>query len=261
MMHILVIGKPRCRTSYLTSAMVNKFNISNNYYENYNYNFNFEGYIEKLKLTKSNPDIEHIVKKQSNHLETITEKLFSENNGIIKLFPRHIISHLGDKRKIYSFKDFNYKIISNISKTLRLDKFNTILLLDRELPNAAISYIVGKITGQALFTEQEKVLVNNIASSPITITEAFIPQLNYFILEYIVYQDLYNFMKNNYNCKTLHYDNVVSYVTKELNINDNYYIDPKFDYSKIVTNYDDIVMHCNLKYEEYSNLYIKNNFI
>ena len=146
-MHILVIGKPRCRTSYLTSAMVNKYNISYNYHEDYNYNFNFNEYIERVKLIKSCPDIQHVYEKQLNHLETITEKVFSQNNGIIKLFPRHIISHLGDKRKIYSYKDFNYKIVSNISKTLRLDKFNQIFLLDRELPNAAISYITGKING------------------------------------------------------------------------------------------------------------------
>lgn len=259
-MHVLVIGKPRSRTSFLTSALINKFNISHNHHENFNYNFNYNDYLEKLALTKSNPNIEDVYKKQLRHLENITEQVFAENNGIIKIFPRHIISHLGEKRKIYSYKDFTFKVMLNVSEIFQLNKYNKILLLNRDLQDSAISYIVGKITGQALFTESDKLISDQIANTAITITKDHIPQLNYYIFEYIVYEDLYNFIKNNYDCTLLHYDTVVKYVSEDLKISDNFYVNPKFNYSKIVTNYSDIVQYCNSKREEYLSLYSNNKF-
>jgi hypothetical protein len=258
-MHVLVAGYPRCRTSFLMSAYSNFYGLSN-YHEKFD--FYFDSFVERAKIIKKNPELQLLQNKQIEHLKKVSNTFFKEENAIIKLFPRHLVSYFGLEREFTDLNSFNYKIITNVSTTLQLSKYSEIIISDRNFIDSAISYIYGKHIGKMLFLHKHELDSYKIKNNNITIEPTLFPIINYFILEYLIFLDLKKFLNENYKCTIIDYDNCITTIDNKFNnLSKNMYNNPNFDYRSVITNYNELVSYISETYTNYLQIYDNHTFI
>lgn len=252
-MHILVVGRPRCRTSFLSMAYRDYHNLVNLHeiFSNGTKNLWFKG-----NTIKDNNRLDKVQKFHIRILENITKEVFSHDRSIIKLFPRDIITHCYPNLKFSNLNDFDYKCITDVSQILQLERYDQILLLERSFIDSAISYIYGQAIGILLFERAGSKTFYEKKIMPVTITEENLHILNFYILEYLVDQNLKKFIEDHYSCKKLDYIEIPNFVKENFNNSKtNHYIDLEIDYKKVIVNYWEVVEYINLKLEEYSSEY------
>lgn len=247
------MGRPRCRTSFLSMA----------YRDYYGLEYLHETFFESVKplWIKANAlrTKDNLNKLQQSHIQSlknITKKIFLSDGAIIKFFPRDVMTHCYVNLKFTDIQNFNYKCITNLSEVFQLEKYNQILLLERNFLDSAMSFIYGHVMGIMLFERNVSKTFYEKKITPVTITEQHLQLLNFYILEYLVDQNIKKFVRTRYSCKTLDYNIIPNFVEENFNNSKtNYYVDLELDYKNLIVNYQEIVEYINLKLEEYSNNY------
>jgi len=216
----------------------------------------------QVKIIKNSNTLEELQKIHIRRLTNIGSKIFTLDNTISKLFSRDLITQYSPKHTFLNIEDFNYRCVSNVSEILQLDKYDQILLLERNFIDSAMSYIYGKIVGVMLFERHNSKNFYQQKLKPITITKEQLNILNFYIIEYLVDQNLKKFLETRYSCVKLDYDEIPDYVNDKFNNSEtNYYMNLGIDYKKSIVNYNEVLEYINIKLQEYSSTYIPTDFI
>lgn len=258
-MHILIVGRPRCRTSFLSMAYTDHYKLNNLHEFFYNGSSNLW---LNAKVIKSSNVLEEVQKLHIKRLKNISSQILNVDNTIVKLFPRDIITHYSPNHIFLDIKDFQYRCVTNISEIFQLDRYDQILLLERNFIDSAISYIYGKIIGIMLFERHTSKNFYQKKLTPITVTKEQLDILNFYILEYLVDQNLKDFLEKKYSCKKLDFNEIPNYVKDNFNnYETNYYMDLEINYKNSILNYNEVIDYINLKFNEYSSIYLPTKFV
>lgn len=234
-MRILIVGAPRSRTSYIANACAKHYNITN-YHEEFD--SSLRSFYERCKLIKKPIIFNEVNEKKQAIFEKKNKELFENQGFVIKLFPRHIINLKHSDKILKNTDDLVYTVISNISEVLRLKEYDLIYCMHRNFLDAAISFAYGAQIESLLFLKNQQV-----KSKKVIIEERVIHELNYFLLETLVFEELQKFMNSQYKCINLDYTKAVNYVETEFPNHIDHYQDPQFNYKELILNYDEISEH------------------
>jgi hypothetical protein len=253
-MHILIVGSPRNRTSYLSDAFSKHYNLEN-LYEILDFTEILRDEIYKGNLKKKLCNVS-VMEKHLSYLNQQTQKIFDTNRAVVKLFPRHIVNTTQENYKypfsIKNIEDINFQLVPNFSKVLRLDKFDEIIILNRDIVDSTISYIFNIFISpiHIIVNEQQKNYIHNSFKN-IKINEKYYPLINFYIYEYILGHYLHEYIIKNYKTKELTYNNCIEYVENNLpnGVKTEFY-KSDINYKKIISNYDEISDYVNSVYDK-----------
>lgn len=261
-MNILIIGKPRARTSYLGKCLSSNYKLEY-LSEPYDPSAYMNIFYQRLKLLKSKNYENVLYDKQTEWLKGVTKSIFGTDNFVAKLFPRHITVDTSSLEN-YKFWDkpdsrydsipdpssYKFKIITNLSEILQLKKFDKLYFIERNLIDSPISFAYSLRINQFGFSDNNKINEVKKKYSKITLTERDIPFINYLVFEHVLLLKIKKFIESNYACTFLTYDNVVNHINSNLNEHlDIDLIDPNFNYKEIITNYSEIEKHIHQVYD------------
>lgn len=240
-MKILVVSRPRCRTTFLCESASIFYNVTN-FHEDYDYIMQkYRIDYQRYFLLRKTPELQELSHNLCSHVKSISEKV-EKQNGIIKLFPRYLLSYfftnVGSHMCIEDFTNFKYTCETNVSEIFKLNTYDQIIFLERNLVDSAISYAHGIQTKKMLFTDQNLVNYELKKQQKVYIDDQVLCNLNFFIFEYYLYFQLKSFILQNYKGITLNYDTCIDYVKNNYNIQTRIkYVDTNFDYSNKIENY------------------------
>lgn len=255
-MKILLISRPRCRTSVFCDTTAQFYNIPN-FHEELDYAQTKKNDLYKLQLSRKTNLLADLQSLQLTYIKKVTDKVQIED-GIIKLFPRHILTYKAHQRyrMAENFYEFEYLCNTNISNLFKLNSFDQIFFLERDLLESALSYATCIKTGHWLFPNNKK-LINYANKMELDLGSLQFNELDFYIFEYLLYLQLKEFILHNYtNCTILHYNNCIDFIKNNYkNLEQAITVDPKFDYSSKFKNYDEIVNYINLKHSKYQEIF------
>lgn len=257
-MKILIMSRPRCRTSFLCEATSNFYNIPN-FHEDFDYivnkyNTDYARYI----LLKKNPTLQELNQNLKLHINKVNLKL-EENGGVIKFFPRYLLAYFFNNKKkhisIDNFDEFHYFCETNITSLFNFKMYDQIIFLERNLVDSAISYIYSLQTKQLLFNDKNIVDYLSRKNERIDIRAEMFPTLDFFIFEFYIYEQLKTFISQKYKtCTFLTYENCTEYVSNNYKNEKNIkLIDPRYNYSDKIKNYEQLksyITETGLKYSQ-----------
>lgn len=258
-MKILVLSRPRCRTTLLCEAS-SKFYRIPNFHENFDYiREKYKTDYIRYNLLKKNPSLQELNQNLKLHINKVNSKL-EETGGVIKFFPRYLLSYFFGSEKhhmsIDDFQKFNYLCETNISDLFKLNTYDQLIFLDRNLVDSAISYIYAIQTDQILFYDKDVLNYQSKKSQSIEIRPEIFSILDFFILEFCIYEQLKTFISEKYKTYMfLTYENCTEYISnnykneKELTL-----LDPKYNYSSKISNYSKLESYINETFVKYSKL-------
>lgn len=258
-MKILVISRPRCRTSFLCESASLFYNIPN-LHEDYDYIMErYKIDYQRYFLLKKTPSLKELNQNLLSHVNFINNKI-QQQNGVIKFFPRHLLSYfftnVGSHMSFDDIKTFSYICETNITESFNLKMYDKIILLERDLLESAISYANGIQTKKMLFFNAKEFKYELKKVPKISIDNQVFKNINFYIFEYFMYLQLKNYINNNFeNVETLTYDTCTEYVKKHYNNQDQVkYIDTKFNYADKIINYNELKSYILNTVEQYSIL-------
>lgn len=231
-MKILIIGPHRSRSTYLQEIISSNYNIIN-IGENWKFVSGNFHYYSTLNKTINNTHFDIFQQKFKFNVE----KDF-KNDFVSKLFPRMLIFA---PNLITDLSSYNYKIITNLTYYLNIKKFDKIYFLERNLVDGCCSWIYGHKIDQFIFrninTLQEKINLN----SSIFIDYQNNPILKFYIFECALVEHLNHFLiREKIKFIKLNYDDIPVYVANNFSKVKSNTLETKFDYSTLITNYNDV---------------------
>lgn len=234
-MHILIVGLPRSRTSYMASCCANQYKITN-FHEDFD--SEFDNLYQRASLLKKSINVDEVSKEKELFLRQVTSELFNTKGCVIKLFARHIITLTHSAKILTKTNNLAYKLIDDISSVFRIDDYDHIYIMNRNLMDAAMSFAYGKQTGNMLY-----LLNDPVKDKKVEIKENALAELNYFLLESIVIEQLQLFLNSNYNCINLDYSEAVNYVESNFADQKSSYKESNYNYKDLISNYNEIEDH------------------
>lgn len=260
-MHNIIICHPRSRSSFLCDALEKHYGCAN-FHEMFDFTPVLQRTITKGKML-DNLDDSLILKNHINYLESCTNKIFSQPSSVIKFFPRHILhTYLNDASYLYSLEHIdknNFHIVPNFEKYIHLNKFDNIIFLYRNLTESAFSYVLNLHIASlpALLLPADKEFLHKKYKDSI-ITPNYYKHINFFVFEYILFEQMKEYLKKNYKSLELTYDDAILYVNNNLsNQLKSHYIKTDIDYKSFIANYDEIAEYIS---HVYNILRCKNYF-
>lgn len=234
-MKILIIGRPRTRSTLLINTLSNFYKLSDRD-EHYKY-----------ILGKLNNNLNGIDYAKS-HIKTFTQKLFSEDNFVIKLFPRMSIT---SPYKISDLKSYQLSIINDLSYFYNLKKYDKIFFIDRELVESVYSYAYSNHIN--IFNFRDQKILNEYSKNrePVFIDFKSKDHLRFCVLEKAILDVWYNsLLELNIKFTTLGYNDIPKFIS------DNYpniitsTLNNTFNYKTLISNYDECSSHILEFYDE-----------
>jgi len=249
-MKILIICKPRTRSSFLCSALSNHYNLTNLH----------ELFIEiskqvntRAKFLKKDNDLNFIIENQKRILRSGINRANANNNCVFKLFPRDLIFSTKDSI-IVDDSAFKHDIFLNFNEFFELENFDKIYFLDRDNVEAAISYGYAWVKDKFLFTDYGSVNYTQKNQPQVVLNEKDFMYINFFIYESVLLNKVKKFLDNKkLNYTYIDYADCPTYVQENLPSNiPNMYYESKFNYKELIKNYDECVAHIENKFKVYS---------
>ena len=261
-MNILIIGKPRSRTTYLGKSISSYYNTRylSEPYDSAGYMHN---HYYRLKMKKSNNYESLLYQKQEEWLYGVTKNIFEINNCVAKIFPRHLTVDISglENYKLHdnydsrwdSFTDpnnFKFKLFTNLSEILQLKKFDKLFFIERNLIDSPISFAYSMRINHFVFNSHQNIDQVKKKFSQILLDEKDIPFINYVVYEHVLLEKIKAFIAENYPCVFVTYENVTDYVETNFKVNlKNNLINPKFNYKEIIKNYTEMEKYINQVYK------------
>lgn len=263
-MKILVVSRPRCRTSFMCESASLFYNIPN-FHEEYDYIMQkYKVDYQRYFLLKKNPTLQELNYNLRSHVKSVNDKI-EKQNGVIKLFPRYLLSYfftnISSHMSIEDFQNFKYNCETNVSEIFNLKMYDQIILLERDLVDSAVSYAHGIQTKKMLFTDERIAKYELKKQQKVYIDDQVLYNLNFFIFEYHLYLQLKDFISKHYNFNIINYDTCKEYVKNNYNNESRIsYVDTKFDYLTKIENYEEIKSYILKTVDQYSTLVPTINF-
>lgn len=258
-MKILIVSRPRCRTSFLCQASSMFYNILD-LHEDYDFNLG-KGMTDSKRyaLLKKNPGLQQLSQNLCSHVRTVSDKV-EKNNGAIKFFPRHLLSYfytsLDGQAAFRDFETFNYTCETNLTDLFKLHMYDQIIFLERDLVDSLMSFAYALENKQMLYTQHEAKYASKKQKKVYIESNFVFDKLNFNILEYHLYIQVKNFITKNFdNFITLNYDTCLDYVKNNYNIENRItYGDTKFNYVNNIENYVELKSYMLDTFDKYSTL-------
>lgn len=247
-MKILVICRPRTRSTFLINALSSFYNLEN---KDENYKFCHKKFNHNLV------DNNRFTLFQ-NCIKLTTQNYFKEDNFIIKLFPRMLtISNY----EIDSVDEYNFKHINDLSYFTNINKYDKVYFLSRNLVDSVCSWAYGNFINHFNFYNikdfQETLSMN--LSLEIDLNND--PILKFYIFEAVILDCWKSFLDRNINFTTLDYSDIPEYVTNNLGNIVHTTIETKFDYKNLISNYGsletEIQNYYDICYNKVKNILFK----
>jgi hypothetical protein len=268
-MNILIASCPRSRTTFFSDVLSQEFNLQN-LHEKLETHGEIQNVYQNAKMTRKSNIQELVMNRKNNLIKQIIEGVLSTDNNILKFFPRHLVCNFNtlgsnDENKyqhgyIENVNNLNYQIITNISETLQLEKFDKIYILNRNLLDLSISYAYSAMTKNFLFLNRIQYEYVRKKYNRVTIDTTNMAYINFIVFEYVLFEKIKTLILNKYNVIELDYDSIPNYLSS---INTDYkteYINSEFDYNKIITNFSECEVHIKNLYSLYTNTLSRYNF-
>lgn len=264
-MKFLILGRPRCRTSFMGDVFRSQFNAPN-FHESFDNTDQIKNQIIRAKLAKADNlenTIQHILKK---HYIDVTNNVFKTEHSVIKFFPRYIVypknnilqqfnSHKDYPYYIKDYSNPQFSIINDYIQVFQLEKYDEILFLNRDLLNSTLSYIFNIfITHIPLYSSDNQVKFFKQKNVVTSIDKTLFPYINFYVYEYILQKQIkQDLIDLGIKFTELDYDQCLPYVENRFGkIPKVRFSDPKFDYSQIITNYSEIKSYVNAVYDTFN---------
>jgi len=239
-MNVLVICRLRTRSTYFLKTICD-------YYDLHNYNEDYftlpSSYSCALQYNNAHNSIfdkrnQEKWKKYIQKFEDRTNYYFSQSNFGIKLFSKMISSH---PLFLYHDKFQDIKMIPNIEKICMFESYDNIYFLDRDLFDSVSSYVYSLQVGKSIYYKNDKGKV-------VSFTENLYPNVNSYILDYLIQQKIKKILySNNIPCTYLDYHEIPDFLldyksTQSKNLTK----DTKYDYKYLIQNYDELINYTNV---------------
>lgn len=260
-MNVLIIGKPRTRTSYLCDAYSKYYGLKN-FHEVFDSASHIHDLYIRSKMLKKKDTKNYLMSGQTLFISNKVKEVFLKNNSVVKLFPRHIICKYGnlknfDNLQRYDFLenllDFDFDPLNDLNTLLQLPNYNKIYVLERNLVDSAISFCYAIKVNNFLFSDTPTISHVQKKYERVIYDANDFGYLNFAIFEHLILEKLKVYVAQKFNYTNLDFDDVPKYVdTTFPNLSKSDYIDPKFNYKEIITNYDEVKHYINTAYAEFS---------
>jgi hypothetical protein len=209
-------------------------------------------------LLKKNPSLQEIHQKHCSYSSKVTEQV-EKQDGIIKFFPRYLLTYLftdiNDHITIKDIESFNYICETNVTEAYKLNMYDQIIFLERDLVDSAMSFVYAMETQQMLFADPNLAKHASKLERKIYLDGNIFQKLNFFIFEYFLYLQLKNFIIQKFNNSIiLDYDTCVDYVKNNYNNQKSGYSDPKFNYVNRIENYAELKSYILDTFDKYSTI-------
>lgn len=235
-MKICILSRARTRSSIFCSS-IQKHYQCRNFGELYFYD-------KKL--------LEHTPENFKQNLTNTTEKIFSYNDFVIKIWPRYSVyskdnSAPTDLSKLY--------IISDLENTFLFSQYDKIYYVTRNIVDSVCSYYFALYRQQWMFSNNDQIVVARNKQLSFNFFGAQ-RWLNFYLYETLLQDHMLQYLQNkNLLLQVIDYEDIPNYC------NEKYYdtnkadvrLDSQLDYKTIFTNYSDI--------EEYVMNFLSNNKI
>lgn len=237
-MNILAICRLRTRSTYFLQSLCNYYNLTN---RNESYFEIPSSYSCSLQYINPYPIFfqRHLEKwaKYSKKLHNQTLYNIERGNFGIKLFSKMISSH----PVFLNESQFDQiQIVSDIEKVFEFNLYDSIYFLDRNLLDSVASYVYSLQVGKSLY----KTVIKN---KSVEFTNNLYPSVNSYILDCIIQQKIRTVLDNkNFSYTYLDYHDIPEFLRSyDQNNQPNLPVDTKFDYTKLITNYEELVRYTN----------------
>jgi hypothetical protein len=226
---VAIIGLPRSKSSYLIDIVSRQFKLDNKFEELIKY----QSLILNTKVF--HPDSNFQWERYKINLGKNFQKISSESNYAIKIFPSLFINHLSYKNIHYNFAD-NYFAKENFINDLgfiNLELYNQIYIIDRHnLTDLVISWLLGHYNDQFLHLQDFTIKKFNLLHN-LNLEDAFIKFAIYVMMTQKVFIDKIKQFLNRFNVRyvDLNYDNVEQYIDSKGWNSTSMFIKTYFNYS------------------------------
>jgi len=240
-MNILVICRLRTRSTYFLKTMCNHYNL-HNYNEDY---FTLPtSYSCALQYANFTPIFyqrhQHNWGKYSEKFQERTNNYFTKNNFGIKLFSKMISSH---PVFLHSDQFRNAQIMPNLKKSCKLELYDSVYFLDRNLVESVASYAYSLIVGKSIYKEY-------IVGKIVEFTNNLYPAVNSYILDYLIQRKIEKILlKYNIPYTYLDYNDIPNFL-RNYNQSIDMPVDTKYNYKNLIINYDELVNYTNTIYSQ-----------
>lgn len=235
-MKILVICRPRTRSTYLIDAISSHYNITNLKERFSNPSGKFNSSVTTQKVDDwYYPIFMGNVKQQIN-------KMFQHGDFVMKLWPRMLMLYKDDSI-------IPVKQITDLTYYANIKKFDNIFFLDRNLVDSACSWMYSSTIQQYTFTHTDAPSIK-LSEVPNLTIDLNSPFLKLFVYEAVILGKYKEFLLNNKLAFTaLDYDDVKGYIDNHfVNFQSNS-VPTQFNYSEIITNYSEVKEYVSEYYE------------
>lgn len=256
-MHTLLVCHPRTRSSFFCDSYSKFYNVEN-FHEFLDFGEPLNKTVLKGKLLNNLTD-KLVMEKHLKHIQTCTDEIFSQKGGIVKFFPRHILNthseFIGYQYSIANIKNINFQYIPNFHDLLRIENYDQIIFLKRNLHDSTLSYVFNLfgLSSPLLTKEIHKEYLHKKYTN-FTITQDYLKHINFFVYEYCLYNKIVAYLQTKYNGLELDYDTCVDYVHNNLS-NDikSRYLETNLNYKNFISNYDEITNYIDNTQKQIEN--------
>lgn len=253
-MKILVITKPRTRSSFLCSALSNYYDIKN-YHEPFN--FIEQEFVElrtRFGLLKKKLHLQDLVNYQKKNLTQKIKNLNVEESYVCKLMPRNILfSYRGTV--IREEQPFEHEIYLNFNEILKIQDYDKVYFLNRDVIDSSISFIFAQSINSFLFANQSDLNYQKKKNQKMIVSQHGLDLISFVVYECVLLEKIKEFLdKEKIPYTYIDYVECTEYVRKNLNCNKpNMYLESNFNYKELIENYSECVKHIENKYKEFKN--------
>jgi hypothetical protein len=238
-MKILILGRPRTRSTLLINTVSKFYNLSDK-------DENFKSVIGKF-TPMNNTNLLNF----KNLTKEFTQRLFLQDNFAIKLFPRMTILGV---QKIHELKSYTNTIINELSYFYNIRKFDKIFLIDRNIIDSVYSYAYSSHI-QVYNFRDINLLNNHLRNKKPILLDLDNPFLKFYIYESAVLNVWSQFLSNNQiEHVKLEYTQLPNYIANNYPNIDTPTLDNKFDYTHLISNYQECRTQILEFYEECKKL-------
>lgn len=236
-MKVCILSHARCRSTVLSGAFANVFDLHHKQ-EQYSELKNFS-YKERLQIRRSHNKSELTLSIYKDKIMKFTDELFTNDNFVIKVWPRFFNSSK------FCF-DTEY-FIPNLNKFFKFSQYDKIIVSSRNPVDAVCSLSLGVKYG---YNHPDKKIADHITKKKYNNydnnTVVLHPYNKSFLAEIFLIENIKNFLKVNHIPFTfVEFTEIPKYLNDNLPNYEVYKsfpipLESKIDYKNAVPNYDDL---------------------
>lgn len=234
-MKVVVLGMLRTRSSFLLSTICNNYNLQDKWEP-------YEKLTRDVTGANFNKSPDNLWLRYKEKTIEFTSKLMSENNFGLKLFSHGFFNSYKIENCICKNQQIRLDSsdMLDLEKHLQISNYNKVFFLTRNnYVDNICSYLFGLNT-KMLF-EKEQALLINFYNKPILINYDKLHFQSMIIKQMLMRVFEGKIIEYKIPYTKLDYQEVPHYITSNFPNTETDFIETKFDYKKLIKNYDQII--------------------